>query len=158
MVVALDGPAHIDITSSVVHNIIDVKERNHVTVEIDAPSASASKVCPQIRPALYFSLGLTLHDIPDPSICSYCEHPMQKEFVEFESEAGNSFVIATSTPGYGCTNCSMKTVSPEIQIALVQKAEMRLREAGDLDGAAFMREEAELYRSAPGPLATTLSP
>lgn len=103
------------------------------------------------RAVVYFSLGLTLEDIPVPDgLCSHCRSPRQKELLPFETETSALVVCATPTPGYGCTgaDCGLKDFTPPVAINLLTSAASEIRKTGDTTSAQWLEQQARELREA----------
>ena len=67
---------------------------------------------------------------------------MQKEFLGFETETGSLTICADTIPGYGCTGCCSKLHDPSVWLRLLNNAEKIAREAGAIEFAEHLKEEA----------------
>lgn len=97
---------------------------------------------------VYFSLGLSLGDIPLPSPCSYCGAAMQKELLNYETASESTVVSAGPTPGYGCTDCGDKAFPPRVFILLLEHAAKEAYRAGDRALARHLKQELTLHKTA----------
>lgn len=102
-----------------------------------------------IRSVSYFSLDLTFSDIPNPTPCSYCAAPTQKEFLEFETSTASLTARAAPTPGYGCTGCGLKHFDPCVLADLLERAAGEVCAVGDVtDAERLLRESSVIRQSA----------
>lgn len=98
----------------------------------------------------YFSLGITLNDIPESvEPHSYDGGAMQREFLDFEVSTERLTVVADKMPGYGCTECGVKLWHPGVAIQALVRSARILSRWGDRIEARRLVKEARLLKTSP---------
>lgn len=100
---------------------------------------------------IYFSLGLTLDNIPESgTLHKYDGGTRQKEYTDFETSAGVLTVVTDEVPCYGCTRCGIKVLDDRVAISLLVKSARIFSRHGDRANARHLINEArDLKRISP---------
>lgn len=104
-------------------------------IPLDSPEhwTVAGRRAYEPKPVIELMTDLTLESLSPAHLCISCGAPTQVEIVDDYLREGVSLRVEGFAPGYGCTNCPVKTMDRQISVGFQKAAQNLFREAGDLE-------------------------